>query len=67
VEKVSARIKEILPYGPARDKMLEGLTSVKVRLRGPATEATHPIDRAAEMVLEVLHGRLAGRVEAPAG
>ncbi|HMH02244.1 MAG TPA: lipid-A-disaccharide synthase [Terriglobales bacterium] len=67
VEKVVARMNEILPYGPARDKMIEGLANVRVRLRGPATEATHPTGRAAEMVLEVLHGRRASRIEASAG
>jgi lipid-A-disaccharide synthase len=56
VEKVVARMNEILPYGPARDKMIEGLANVKVRLRGPAAEVTHPIDRAAEMVLESFTG-----------
>jgi len=67
VEKVVTRMNEILPYGPARDKMIEGLANVRVRLRGPATEATHPTGRAAEMVLEVLHGRRASRIEASAG
>jgi lipid-A-disaccharide synthase len=66
VEKVVARMNEILPYGPARDKMIEGLASVKLRLRGPAARAVHPIDRAAEMVLGLLQGRLASRIEATA-
>jgi lipid-A-disaccharide synthase len=67
VEKVVARMNEILPYGPARDKMIEGLANVKVRLRGPAAEVTHPINRAAEMVLGLLHGNSASRVEEVAG
>ena len=66
VEKVVARMNEILPFGPARDKMIEGLASVKLRLRGPAARAVHPIDRAAEMVLGLLQGRLASRIEATA-
>ena len=66
VEKVVARMNEILSYGPARDKMIEGLASVKLRLRGPAARAVHPIDRAAEMVLGLLQGRLASRIEATA-
>ena len=66
VEKVVARINEILPNGPARDKMIEGLASVKVRLRGPATQATHPTERAAEMALGLLHRRPASRIEVPA-
>ena len=35
-EKVVAGMNEILPFGPARDKMIEGLAGVKIRLRGPA-------------------------------
>ena len=66
-EKVICRMNEILPHGPARDKMIEGLANVRVRLRGPATEATHPTGRAAEMVLELLHSRRASRIEASAG
>ena len=66
VEKIVARMNEILPYGPARDKMIDGLTSVKVRLRGPAAEATHPTDRASEVVLGLLHGSAASRIEATA-
>ena len=34
-EKVVARLKEILPDGPPRDRMLEGLARVKARLRRP--------------------------------
>ena len=67
VEKVISRMNEILPHGPARDKMIEGLANVRLRLRGPAAETTHPIDRAAEMVLRLLHGRLASRIEELAG
>jgi len=67
VEKVVARMNEILPYGPARDKMIEGLANVRVRLRGGATETTHPSDRAAEMVFGLLHGRPDSRIEASAG
>jgi len=67
VEKVISRMNEILPHGPARDKMIEGLANVRLRLRGPAAETTHPIDRAAEMVLRLLHGRSASRIEELAG
>jgi lipid-A-disaccharide synthase len=56
-EKVVARIKEILPDGPARDRMLEGLTEVKARLRVPESRndgsAPHPADRAAEIILNL--------------
>ncbi len=56
-EKVTARIKEILPDGPARDRMLDGLGRVKGRLRAPQTgsgPAQHPADRAAEIILAML-------------
>ncbi|HKH99978.1 MAG TPA: lipid-A-disaccharide synthase [Candidatus Sulfotelmatobacter sp.] len=55
--KVVARLKEILPDGPPRDRMLEGLARVKERLRAPqaAPGATqHPADRAAEIILAML-------------
>jgi lipid-A-disaccharide synthase len=59
-EKVLARLKEILPDGPPRDRMLEGLARVKARLRAPeaASRAVqHPADRAAAIILELLAKR----------
>jgi lipid-A-disaccharide synthase len=52
-EKVVARLKGILPDGPARDRMLEGLATVKARLRAPQADSgpRHPADRAAELIL----------------
>ena len=52
-EKVVARLKEILPDGPARDRMLKGLAGVKARLRAPQADSgpRHPADRAAELIL----------------
>jgi lipid-A-disaccharide synthase len=53
-EKVVARLKEILPDGPPRERVLEGLAAVKARLRPPqATPGAlqHPADRAAEIIL----------------
>ncbi len=55
--KVVARMNEILPDGPARDRMLDGLARVKARLRIPATASgavQHPADRAAEIILAML-------------
>jgi lipid-A-disaccharide synthase len=53
--KVVAKIKEILPDGPARDRMLEGLSRVKALLHPPKTgiagPTQHPADRAAEIIL----------------
>lgn len=50
---VVARLREILPEGPARDKMLKGLAEVKARLRTP--QAAHPAHRAAEIILSTQH------------
>jgi lipid-A-disaccharide synthase len=53
---VVTRLREILPDGPARDRMLEGLARVKARLRAPATvpeKRQHPADRAAEIILSL--------------
>jgi lipid-A-disaccharide synthase len=56
-ENVVAQIKEILPDGPSRDRMLEGLSRVKAKLR--ATERSiegpaHAAERAAEIILAML-------------
>jgi len=59
-EKVVARLQEILPDGPARDRMLDGLGRVKARLRAPqagSQPAQHPADRAAEIILAMLARR----------
>jgi lipid-A-disaccharide synthase len=54
-QNVVTRLLEILPDGPARDRMLEGLAQVKTLLRSPqdaaAGPAQHPADRAAEIIL----------------
>lgn len=56
VEKVVTRLKEILPFGPARDKMIAGLAAVKTRLRGPdhTRGGLPPADRAADVVMALL-------------
>jgi lipid-A-disaccharide synthase len=59
-QNVVARVQEILPDGPARSRMLEGLDQVKALLRAPgsATEdpAPHPADRAAAIILAIGKG-----------
>jgi lipid-A-disaccharide synthase len=50
-ENVVARLSEILPFGPAHDKMVAGLAGVKARLRGPSGDGLRPAERAAEAVL----------------
>jgi len=59
-EKVVARLREILPDGPPRQRMLQGLAGVKARLRAPQADsgvAQHPADRAAEIILSLLAKR----------
>jgi lipid-A-disaccharide synthase len=51
-EKVVTKLNEIMADTPARKKMIAGLAGVKDRLRGPVQEGRHPVDRAAEAVLE---------------
>ena len=48
---VVAKLREILPEGPARATMLEGLAAVKSSLRSPDGEQSSPADRAAEITL----------------
>jgi lipid-A-disaccharide synthase len=55
-EKVVAKLHEILPDGPPRDRMLEGLGHVKILLRSPQADTKapqHPADRAAESILSL--------------
>lgn len=54
-EKVVARLNEVLPFGPARDKMLAGLAAVRARLHGPERDARHAADRAAEAILALMN------------
>jgi lipid-A-disaccharide synthase len=55
VENVVAQINRILPDGPARDRMLEGLIRVKALLRPPqgVCPVQHPADQAAEIILHL--------------
>ncbi len=52
--KVVVGVKEILPDGQARDRMIEDLAAVKTLLRGPNPERIHPADRAAEEIMQLL-------------
>ena len=55
-DKVVGKVKEILPDGPVRARMLEGLGRVKTLLRGPQSGrvAEHPADRAADIILDLM-------------
>jgi hypothetical protein len=46
----------IIPDGPERDRMLEGLARVKSRLRAPSgdQDGRRPAERAASIILAIL-------------
>ena len=55
-QNVVSRLREVLPDGPARDRMLQVLAEVKARLQVPlagSRAAQHPADRAAEIILSL--------------
>jgi lipid-A-disaccharide synthase len=57
---VATHLKQIMPDGPARDRMLEGLKTVKSKLRAPQAvgdPGLHPADLAAEMILSLAKGK----------
>ena len=59
-ENVVNRLREILPDGPPRERMLQGLARVKERLRVPKGglgSPVHPADRAAEIILKLALGK----------
>jgi len=59
-ENVMNEVNAILPDGPARDHMLEGLTKVKARLRAPSERGqASPADRAAEIIFGLAQPSLA--------
>ena len=50
---VVTQLREILPDGPARERMLEGLVQVKAKLRIGGSGVA-PADRAAQMILDMV-------------
>jgi lipid-A-disaccharide synthase len=67
-QNIVSRLQEILPDGPGRDRMLEGLAEVKAQLHPPqsgtAGPPQHPADRAAEIILKLVpQNPAAGRGE----
>ena len=65
---VVARMKEFLPEGAARGRMIEGLAKVKSRLRAPAKDVVgpqqSPAERAAAIILLMANQSLANRSSA---
>jgi len=57
-ENVVAKLREILPDGPARTKMVEGLAAARTELRGPSPDRMPPADRAAQAVIALLGNKL---------
>jgi lipid-A-disaccharide synthase len=53
-DNVIARLREILPDGPARDRMIEGLAAVRSLLKGTNLDRLHPAERAAEAIETLL-------------
>jgi lipid-A-disaccharide synthase len=53
-EKVVARMKEIIPDGPPRERMIKSLAGVRTLLRGPSMDPLHPAERAAEAIVAVM-------------
>lgn len=67
-QKIVTHLNEIIPDGPPRDRMLEGLARVKARLRAPQPDsgaAQHPADRAAEIILDLLAARMTNNASTP--
>lgn len=57
-ENVEMRVKEIIPDGAPRARMLAGLAKVKEKLRGTSDASGHQAaDRAAELILRVAQER----------
>jgi lipid-A-disaccharide synthase len=59
-DNVVSRLRQIIPDGQARSKMMAGLAGVKTRLRGPHADQLHPADCAAEAILAVLRASREG-------
>jgi lipid-A-disaccharide synthase len=51
-ENVIAKLREILPDGPPRSRMIAGLAAVRQALRGPDDAAIHAADRAARIIVQ---------------
>ena len=58
-EKVAAELKQIIPDGAARRKMIEGLRGVKKLLSARSLEG-HAADRAARAISDLLQTRASG-------
>ena len=53
-ENVVAKLGQILPDGPARNEIIEGLTAVRDSLRGTSADGLQPAERAAAMILRLV-------------
>ncbi len=53
-QKVAAELQRLLPDGPAREKMLTSLQTVRTKLRGSDPAAKPAFNRAAEAVMKAL-------------
>jgi lipid-A-disaccharide synthase len=53
-DKVVAHVTQLVANGPVREKMLDELGAVRLKLAGDLPPGIHPADRAAEMTLSLL-------------
>ena len=53
-ENVVARLNQILPDGPDRDRMIDGFANIRAQLRGTSVDGLHPPERAAQAVLGLM-------------
>ena len=65
-ERVAAELKQIIPDGPPRQKMIEGLRRVKKLLSAGSTEG-HAADRAATASSNLLQSRASGAASSGTG
>ena len=61
-ENVVARINNLIPDGPARQKMIAGFAGVRTRLRGLPEGEGHAVARAAEAIMSELGTSYVGSV-----
>jgi len=64
-EKVVQKLSEILPDGPARSRMLQGLAAVRDALRTTDHNETQPAARAADLISQLLAARKAHCTQLP--
>jgi lipid-A-disaccharide synthase len=57
-ERVALELKRIIPDGPRRAQMLDGLRRVRTLLRGEADSGLQPAQKAARKILDLYPAKL---------